>query len=80
MSPQQLVDLVDWRYLRDTLTPEAALAMLEEQLPGRAEREARLLEEGYPAYTTSAGWLGYDDDKLARLCREAVAAGGTRSS
>ena len=75
MTPQQLVDLVDWRYLRDTLTPEAALAMLEEQLPGRAEREARLHEEGYPAYTTSAGWLGYDDDKLARLCREAVAAG-----
>ena len=75
MTPQQLVDLVDWRYLRDTLTPEAALAMLEEQLPGRAEREARLHEEGYPAYTTSAGWLGYDDDKLVRLCREAVAAG-----
>jgi len=75
MTPQQLVDLVDWRYLRATLTPEAALAMLEEQLPGRAEREARLHEEGYPAYTTSAGWLGYDDDKLVRLCREAIAAG-----
>ncbi len=75
MSPQQLVDLVDWRYLRDTLTPEAALEMLEKQVPGRAEREALLREEGYPAYTTSAGWLGYDDEKLVRLCREAVAGG-----
>jgi L-fuconate dehydratase len=75
MTPQQLVDLVDWRYLRDTLTPETALELLEKQVPGRAEREVRLREEGYPAYTTSAGWLGYDDAKLVRLCREAVAAG-----
>jgi L-fuconate dehydratase len=74
-TPRELVDLVDWRYLRDTLTPEAALEMLEKQVPGREEREARLHREGYPAYTTSAGWLGYDDEKLVRRCREAVAAG-----
>jgi L-fuconate dehydratase len=75
MTPRQLVDLVDWRYLRDALTPEAALELLERQLPGRAEREADVRERGYPAYTTSAGWLGYGDDKLARLCREAVDQG-----
>jgi L-fuconate dehydratase len=75
MTPQQLVDLVDWRYLRDDLTAEAAVDLLERQLPGRAAREAQVRAEGYPAYTTSAGWLGYDDAKLARLCREAVDAG-----
>ncbi|WP_030261476.1 enolase C-terminal domain-like protein [Streptomyces violens] len=75
MTPQQIVDLVDWRYLKDALTPEDALTMLQERAPGRAEREAYVREHGYPAYTTSAGWLGYDDDKLARLCQEAVDAG-----
>ncbi|GAB3575155.1 enolase C-terminal domain-like protein [Amycolatopsis endophytica] len=75
MSPRQLVDLVDWRYLTDALTPDQALEMLQRQEPGRAEREAYLREHGYPAYTTSAGWLGYDDGKLARLCREAVEQG-----
>ncbi|MFB7714329.1 enolase C-terminal domain-like protein [Streptomyces sp. NPDC056105] len=74
-SPQQLVDLVDWRYLKDALTPQAALDMLESRAPGRAEREAYVRRHGYPAYTTSAGWLGYDDAKLARLCKEAVAQG-----
>jgi L-fuconate dehydratase len=74
-SPEQLVDLVDWRYLRDALTPEAALEMLRRQEPGRARRTEQLLRHGYPAYTTSAGWLGYDDDKLRRLCQESVDAG-----
>ncbi|RFC69855.1 enolase C-terminal domain-like protein [Streptomyces sp. AcE210] len=74
-SPQQLVDLVDWRYLKDALTPQAALEMLESRVPGRADREAYVRRHGYPAYTTSAGWLGYDDAKLARLCKEAVAQG-----
>ena len=75
MSPQQIVDLVDWRYLRDALTPEAAREMLERQVEGRAGRETALRRDGYPAYTTSAGWLGYDDAKLARLCREAIDGG-----
>jgi L-fuconate dehydratase len=75
LSPQQIVDLVDWRYLRDALTPDAALDMLKRAEPGRAEREARIRRDGYPAYTTSAGWLGYDDDKLRRLCQDAVDAG-----
>lgn len=75
MSPAELVGLVDFRYLTDAITPEEALAMLEAAVPGRADRTARLLEVGYPAYTTSPGWLGYSDDKLERLCLEAVADG-----
>ena len=78
MSPEQIVALVDFRYLTDALTPEQALAILREALPGRAERRAELLRDGYPAYTTSVGWLGYDDDKIRRLCREALADGWTR--
>jgi len=75
MSPQQLVDLVDFRYLTDALTRQEALEILERAVAGRAEREAALLERGYPAYTTTPGWLGYDDEKLARLSAEAAAAG-----
>jgi L-fuconate dehydratase len=75
LSPEEIVDLVDFRYLTDALTRDEALDILRSAQPGRAERESRLLAEGYPAYTTTPGWLGYDDDKLARLCREAVADG-----
>ena len=72
MSPDELVALVDFRYLTDALTPEQALAILQDAEEGRAERITALLADGYPAYTTSPGWLGYSDDKLRRLCREAV--------
>jgi L-fuconate dehydratase len=75
MSPEEIVSLVDWRYLTDALTPQEAVALLQSRGQGRAERESRLLEEGIPSYTTSAGWLGYTDDKLRRLCQEAVDAG-----
>jgi L-fuconate dehydratase len=78
LSPEEIVDLVDFRYLTDALTRDEALDILRSAQPGRAERESRLLVEGYPAYTTTPGWLGYDDDKLARLCREAVADGFTQ--
>jgi L-fuconate dehydratase len=77
LPPEELVDLVDFRYLTDALTRDEALAILRAAEPGRAERERRLLAEGYPAYATSPGWLGYSDDKLALLCREAVADGFT---
>jgi len=75
MSPEELVDLVDFRYLSDALTPDEALAILRRAEPGRREREEHLRRVGYPAYTTTPGWLGYDDAKLDRLCREAVAEG-----
>ncbi|HET8599957.1 MAG TPA: L-fuconate dehydratase [Segeticoccus sp.] len=78
MSPQELVDLVDFRYLTDVLTPAEALEILRAAEPGRAERTQHLLEVGYPAYTTTPGWLGYDDAKLVRLCKEAVAEGFTQ--
>jgi L-fuconate dehydratase len=75
MSPEELVTLVDFRYLTDALTPEEALVILQAAEPGRSERREELLAAGYPAYTTTPGWLGYDDEKLARLCREAAADG-----
>ncbi|MFF3262426.1 enolase C-terminal domain-like protein [Streptomyces sp. NPDC002932] len=78
MTPEELVSLVDFRYLSDALTPEEALAILRAAEPGRAERAERLRAEGYPAYTTSPGWLGYSDDKLVGLAKEAVADGFTQ--
>ncbi|MCW6010574.1 fuconate dehydratase [Micromonospora sp. CPCC 205371] len=75
MTPAEIVGLVDFRYLTDALTPDEALKMLEDARGGREGREAELLRTGYPAYTTTPGWLGYDDEKLARLCREAVDSG-----
>jgi L-fuconate dehydratase len=78
LSPEQLVGLVDFRYLRDALTEDEALAILRRAEPGRAERTAHLMRHGYPAYTTTPGWLGYTDEKLARLAEQAVADGFTQ--
>jgi L-fuconate dehydratase len=75
MSPEELVGQVDFRWLSDALTPGEALDLLRRAQAGRAERVDLLLERGYPAYTTTPGWLGYSDEKLARLAREAVADG-----
>jgi L-fuconate dehydratase len=78
LTPEQIVGLVDWRYLSDALTPAEAVGILRGAQPGRAERESLLREAGYPGYTTSPGWLGYDDEKVARLAKEAVADGFTQ--
>ncbi|HEY2095611.1 MAG TPA: L-fuconate dehydratase [Pseudonocardia sp.] len=78
LSPAELVDLVDFRYIDDALSRDEALDILRAAEPGRAERQADLLARGYPAYTTTPGWLGYTDEKLARLSREAVADGFTQ--
>jgi L-fuconate dehydratase len=75
MTPEQLVDATDLTYLSDVLTRDEAIAMLEETVPTRAARIAELEQTGYPCYTTSAGWLGYSDDKLRRLAAEAVESG-----
>lgn len=75
MTPEQLVDTADFQYLTDALTKEDAIAMLSELAPTKEQRIAELTESGYPCYTTSAGWLGYSDEKLRRLCQEAVDAG-----
>lgn len=77
MSPDEIVALVDWRYLADALDPGEARERLEDKRGGRAERVAAMQRDGYPAYTTSAGWLGYSDDKLRGLVREALAGGWT---
>ena len=75
MSPEELVRCIDFRYLTDCVTPQEALSVFTRAAEGKAERLATLQREGYPCYTTSAGWLGYPDDKLRRLCQEAVDAG-----
>jgi L-fuconate dehydratase len=75
LSPEVIVDLVDFRYLTDALTREEALSLLRAGAATRTERQHELMGKGYPAYTTTPGWLGYDDAKLARLAREAVADG-----
>jgi L-fuconate dehydratase len=77
MSPRQIVSCIDFRYITDALTPEEALDMLEGQAPTKAAREIELLKSGYPAYTTSVGWFGYSDDRIRRLCGDALAEGWT---
>ncbi|MGZ2453417.1 L-fuconate dehydratase [Rhizobium ruizarguesonis] len=75
MSPEEIADIVDYRYLTDVLTRAEAVEILKRAEAGKAERIAILEKEGYACYTTSAGWLGYGDEKLRRLCQEAIDAG-----
>jgi len=75
LTPQQIVDCVDFRYLTDALMPEEALDILQQLYSSRGERIAQLQQTGYPAYTTSAGWLGYSDEKLRLLCRDSLVQG-----
>ncbi len=77
MTPAELVACIDFRYITDVLTPAEAQTMLERMAASRPEREQEMREQGFPAYTTSTGWLGYSDEKVRHLCREAVAAGWT---
>ena len=77
MTPEELVDVADLSYLSDALTREEALDILRASVPHREERIRHLESTGYPCYTTSAGWLGYSDDKLRRLAADAVVDGYT---
>ncbi|THG97083.1 hypothetical protein EW145_g7674, partial [Phellinidium pouzarii] len=74
-TPEELVSATAFRYITDAITPEEALALLKANESAKAEREQTVRAKGYPAYVTSAGWLGYSDEKVARLTKEAVAAG-----
>ena len=77
MTPEELVRCVDFTFISDVLTPYEAIGLLRKSLPGKAAREAEMLEKGFPGYTTAAGWLGYSEEKMRRLAREAVADGWT---
>jgi L-fuconate dehydratase len=77
MSPEQIVAAVDFRYIADAITRDEALAILRAGKAGQEERLAKLEQSGYPAYTTSAGWFGFSDEKIRRLCREGMAEGWT---
>lgn len=78
LSPEEFVRLIDFRYITDALTPDEALGILEALAASKADRIAQMQADGYPAYTTSAGWLGYSDDKIRALCREGLANGWNR--
>ncbi len=75
MTPAQILACIDFRYLTNALTPDEALDLLERATEGKDARRSELLERGYPAYTTSAGWLGYDDETIKRLARDAYERG-----
>ena len=77
MTPAALVSCIDFHYITDAITPDEAIAILERHAAAKAEREADLLRSGYPAYTTSVGWMGYDDAKIRALCRDAIDEGFT---
>ncbi len=77
MSPEELVACIDFRYIDDALAPDEAVDILRRNASSRGEREAAMLRDGFPAYTTSAGWLGYPDTKIVALAREAMGAGFT---
>ncbi len=77
LSPEELVGALDFSYVTDVLTAAEAVSLLRERAAGREERERACREDGFPAYTTSTGWLGYPDEKVRRLCREAIAGGWT---
>ena len=77
LSPERILSAVDFRYIDDAITRDEALAILTASQTGLADRIATLEAEGYPAYTTSAGWFGYSEEKIRRLCREGLAEGWT---
>jgi L-fuconate dehydratase len=75
MEPDELAACIDYRYITEEITPEWVVERLRASRPRRQRQEASIRDRGLPAYTTSAGWLGYSDDKLRSLCRDAVSEG-----
>ncbi|XP_046850124.1 mitochondrial enolase superfamily member 1-like isoform X2 [Xenia sp. Carnegie-2017] len=78
MEPKKLLSTIDFKHIDDALTKEEALEILQKNFATKSEREQNILEHGYPAYITSVGWLGYDESKIRKLCRDALAEGWTR--
>jgi len=74
LTPEQVVSLLDLRYLEDILTPEKAVALLRENAPGRVDREY-VLRTGYPGYNTAVGWFSYEDEEVRERTREALGRG-----
>jgi L-fuconate dehydratase len=77
LPPEELVNSLDFSYVRDALNEQEALELLRRMETNKSKRESQMLEQGYPGYTTAAGWLGYSEQKMRQLAREAVAAGWT---
>jgi L-fuconate dehydratase len=77
LDPERIVEAIDFTYITDVLTPGEAVEILRAKEAGRNARTLEMLHDGFPAYTTSTGWLGYSDDKVRKLCREAIAQGWT---
>jgi len=77
MTPRQVVSCIDFRYISDAITRDEAIDLLDRQQATKADREAELLRVGYPAYTTSVGWMGYSDQRIRESCRAAIAGGWT---
>ena len=77
MTPKQLVSCIDFHHITDAITPEEAIGILERNAKTKSERESELMRRGYPAYTTSVGWMGYSDDAIRGLCEQALAEGWT---
>src|ERR1051326_3015091 len=75
MTPEQLTSCIPFRHITDALTPSEALDILRRNVSTRCEREKEMRENGYPAYTTSAGWLGYSDERVRQLGRAGLDAG-----
>lgn len=78
LSPEQLVSCINFRWITDAITPQEALDILKQKQVGKTERMVELEQTGYPAYTTSVGWLGYTDDYVRQAARDALQAGFTQ--
>ena len=78
LSPEEIVSLVDFTHMTDVMTKDEAIALLTKNAPTRGQRVREMEEKGYPAYITSIGWLGYGEDKIRRLCQQALGSGFTR--
>ena len=74
-NPEKIVSWLTFKYIEDVLNPDQALKILEESQNEKQVRIDTILKEGYPSYTTAAGWLGYSDEKIVKLCKKYISMG-----